>query len=634
MKSKIFALSTILAIHAHSAPVSVNSPDGRLSVTAGPDAQGAFTYSLTAGGVKLIEPSSLALDFGKDGRMPRAGWTSGAPATRSANAVWKPVWGKRAVVPDRYREAVWELAGKEGPFDRMTITLRVYDDGIAFRYGIPAGAKGAPAEATGDLSEFNFAGDYSAWFYNGEQHNLGPDKLSAIQGKRLPVMTVQAAPDAYLAVHEADLRSGEPMQIAKTGRWGFRALTAPGKIEPGWAGAWRVVFCGRTPGTLVDSHLIELLNPDPTGDFSWVKPGVTVWDWRIDGAVVDGFKYSMSLPSWLRMVDFAAANGMKHLVLDANWYGPEFAKNSDPVKGDKASDVRKLIAHGKEKGVGIWLYLNDVGGRQFPLEKTLAQYGDWGATGVKYGFMSGSPAEKNARTRMITELCAKNKLLCDFHDGPVHPYGQMRTWPNAVTREFNFAQLDAKRVFQPKTFVTTVFVNMLAGPLDMNNGMFDLRQGPTTRVDNNQEVPSTLVSEAARTLITFSGATILPDVPEFYQKYPDLLRFLAAQQMPWRESRTLSGVIGEHIVMARQASTGTWLIGAACDEQGRELDVRLDFLKAGKWKATVVQDGENAHYQKNRETLRTASRVVSRENSLHLKLAPGGGACVILESAP
>ncbi len=159
-----------------------------------------------------------------------------------------------------------------------------------------------------------------------------------------------------------------------------------------------------------------------------------------------------------------------------------------------------------------------MGGRKFPLEQTLAQYGEWGAAGVKYGFMRGTPEEKNARTRMITELCARNKLLCDFHDGPVHPYGQMRTWPNAVTREFCHAQLDARRVFQPKTFVTTVFVNMLAGPLDMNNGMFDLRQGPTTRVDNKMEVPSTVVSEAARTLIMFSGVTIIPDMPEFYRK--------------------------------------------------------------------------------------------------------------------
>jgi alpha-glucosidase len=66
---------------------------------------------------------------------------------------------------------------------------------------------------------------------------------------------------------------------------------------------------------------------------------------------------------------------MKHLVLDANWYGPEFAKDSDPVKGDKAKDVKKSSPTAA-KNVGVWLYLNDVGGRQFPLEETIAQYGD------------------------------------------------------------------------------------------------------------------------------------------------------------------------------------------------------------------------------------------------------------------
>jgi alpha-glucosidase len=534
-------------------------------------------------------------------------------------------------VPDRYNESTWEIGGAGGPFDRVTLTVRVYDDGLAFRYGIPAGATGTRARAVADRTEFNFAGDYTAWFYNGERHNLGPELLSAISSNRQPVMTVQAAPDAFLAVHEADLRSGEPLRLAKSGPTAFRALAAPGWMAPGDAGPWRVIFFGRKPGVLVDSHLIELLNPDPVGDFSWVRPGLAVWDWRIDGAVVDGFTYRMDLPSWLRMVDFASSNGIKHLVLDANWYGPEFAQESDPVKGDKAGDVKKLIAYAQPRNVGIWLYLNDVAGREFPLEQTLAQYGQWGAAGVKYGFMRGTPEEKNARTRLITELCARHRLLCDFHDGPVHPYGQMRTWPNAVTREFCHAQLDARRVFQPKTFVTTVFVNLLAGPLDMNNGMFDLRQGPTTRVDNNQEVPSTLVSEAARTLIVFSGVTILPDVPEYYQKYPELLRFLTAQQMPWKESKTLAGAIGEYIVMARQAADGTWLIGAAGDEQGRDLDIPLGFLLAGNYQATITQDGLDAHYLKNRETLRTETRAVTPGDTLRVRLAPGGGVCVILE---
>jgi alpha-glucosidase len=637
MKSTLLCYSAILAIHgaqaATAAPTQITSPNGKLVLGLSTADSGSFGYSLAANGTPLISHSTLGLDFGPAGKAPASGWKISNTESRNVNATWKPLWGKRSVVPDRYRETTIELTGPGAPFDRITLTARAYDDGVAFRYSIPANAKGNASNATGDLTEYNFAGDFTAWFYNQEQHNLGPDKLSTLTGNREPVMTVQAAENAFLALHEADLRAGEPLRLTKSGSTSFRALTAPGEITPGYAGPWRVIFFGTTPGTMVDSHLIELLNPDPTGDFSWVKPGVAVWDWRINGAEVPDFKYGMNLPSWIRMVNFAAANGIQQLVLDADWYGPEFGKESDPVKGDKANDVQKLIAYGKSKGVGIWLYLNDVGGRQFPLEETLAHYGEWGAVGVKYGFMAGNPLEKNARTRLITELCAKNKLLCNYHDIPVHPYGQMRTYPNAITREFGFAQLDAKRVFQPKTFVSSVFINMLAGPLDMNNGFFDLRQGPTTRVDNPLEVPSTLVAEAARTLITFSGTTIIPDIPEFYEKYPELLRFIASQKQPWRESKTLSGVIGEHIVMARQAADGKWLVGAATNEEARELDVKLDFLPPGNYQATIVQDGEDGHYQTNRETLRVEKRNARPTDTLRLKLAPGGGASVMLEKA-
>jgi alpha-glucosidase len=631
MKPSFFFSATLTLAgclsHASAEMVSILSPDKQLHAKAGLDDSGAFRYSLDAFGKAVVLPSAAAIKTA-DATLPGTGWKVLRQQSSSADATWKPLWGKRSLVTDRHRQTVFEL---QGPGDaRLDITVRVYDDGLAFCYSVPAGA---PAITATDLSVFHFAGDYTTWGYNHENHNKGPENLSWIHDVRSPVVTLQAAPDIFLAIHEADLRQGEPLQLVKAEPTAFRAKAALGKLEPGTATAWRVLFCGRSPGALVDSHLVELLNPQPSGDFSWVKPGVCTWDWRIDGAKVDGFDYGMNYESWVRMIDFSAVNGMKHLVLDANWYGPEFAADSDPTKGDKAKDVQKIIAYGKSKNVGVWLYLNDVGGRQFPLEETLSHYGQWGATGVKYGFMNGTPEEKNHRTRMITELCAKNKLLCNFHDSPVHPYGQMRTFPNAVTREFCFAQLDSKRVFEPKTFVTSVFVNMLAGPIDMNNGFFDLRQGKTTRVDNPMECPSTLVAEAARTLITFSGATIIPDIPEFYQKYPELLKFIADQQQPWRESKTLSGVIGEHIVMARESAKGVWLVGAATSEDARELDVKLDFLPPGNYQATIVQDGEDGHYQKNRETLRVEKRKTSPAETLHLKLAPGGGACVILERA-
>lgn len=101
--------------------------------------------------------------------------------------------------------------------------------------------------------------------------------------------------------------------------------------------------------------------------------------------------------------------------------------------------------------------------------------------------------------------------------------------------------------------------------------------------------------------------------------------------MPRRESRTLSGVIGEHIVMARQAADGTWLVGAATNEDPRELDLPLAFLGAGRHTALVMEDGEDSDYRSHKESYRSRQQVVTRADKLQVKLAPGGGACVFLE---
>jgi len=121
-------------------------------------------------------------------------------------------------------------------------------------------------------------------------------------------------PDHYheMALELKDLSSSTTRQLRIIARayndgitFKYEALTATDgtrlPVMTIYQSAWRVILYGNQPGTLVDSHLIELLNPDssPEYDFSWVKPGIAVWDWRINGAIYDGFNY---------------------LVLDADWY--------------------------------------------------------------------------------------------------------------------------------------------------------------------------------------------------------------------------------------------------------------------------------------------------------------------------
>jgi len=614
----------IVSISSCSNACSVKSPNKDLSVCVSISETGNLQYSFSVKGTEIISKSTIGFSETL-GEAPVVESITPSGKLTKVRSQWIPLWGKRSVVPELYNSREYTL--NLGQSKTATLQVRAYNEGVAYRISLPM------PEKMYEYAEFNFSGDYTAWYYNGERHNIGPEPLSDADGERLPTMTIKVKNDLYLAVHEASLGYNSwPMRLqSEKGSTRFSIIPEAIDTSELYTSAWRVVMYADTPGGLVDSHLLELLNPEAEGDFSWVKPGVALWDWRIDGAQWEDYSYGMNYDSWTRMIDFASEQGFSHLVLDANWYGPEFAKDSDPVKGDKAKDVQRIIQYGKEKGVGVWLYLNDVAGTQYPIEETLSQYESWGAAGVKYGFMFGQSLFKNRKTLDITALCAKHHLLVDYHDYPVHPFGQMRTYPNAITREFCKAQLDGHEIFYPKTFVTSVFVNMVAGPVDMNNGFLELHQGRTTRKDNNQEVPSTVTGEIARTLITWSGATVIPDIPEYYRKYPQLLEFLSSEKQPWKESITLDGEIGEYIVMMRQNSDGNFLVAAATNEDERTLSIPMSFLPKGRWAASINTDAEDTHYLTNRETTTNSSSIVDSKSSISVRLAPGGGACILLK---
>ena len=268
----------------------LHSPNGDLQLTIRLTKEGSLSYSFMAGEKQFINNSLLGFGITSNKTIPSVGWKIKKPMQHSVNSTWKPVWGKRAVVPDQYNELIVDLTGPDPPvFSALRIEARAYNDGVAFRYSVPSDVINSSVPSS-ELTKYNFVGDYTAWFYNGEHENIGTEKLSDSSGKRLPVMTIKADKDAYLAIHEADLTTGDPLVLdSKKSETFFSVVSVPGKLEAGYHSAWRVILFGKTPGALIDSHLIELLNPQAKGDFSCVKPGVAVWDWRIDGAKTEGF---------------------------------------------------------------------------------------------------------------------------------------------------------------------------------------------------------------------------------------------------------------------------------------------------------------------------------------------------------
>ncbi len=626
-------------------PITLKSPSGIVVVTLSMVENQPF-WSVQYDGAKILKPSKL-------GYVPEKSFENGFEgvniSTHAHNKTWKPVWGKCSDIKNHFHEVTWQLQEQGLAQRRMDIIVRAYDQGVAVRYRLYGEGE---VTIKDDDTHFAFTGDYTCWSANGEHPNIGPVSLSQYGGKQFP-LTVKVADDCYCSVLEAaiyDYSQLSPKRVSKNefkSSCGKNSVTLPNETS------WRVVLLGKTSGDLLTANLLVNLNPpNRIKDTSWIKPGLAMWDWRAwGGAGKDGFRYNLDMASWRRMIDFASKNNVRYLVLDANWYGHEFDAKSNPMKSrdymvyqpnsdspkmadrpapkdwEDPIDIPALIKYGKQRDVGVFLYINDIARHNYDFEKTLATYHAWGAAGVKYGFMRGKGRQKVLDTRKIVDMCAKYELMCDFHDGPVPPSGDRRAYPNYVSREFCHAQADATRSFTPETFCTTVFCNMLAGPLDMCNGFLTLN-GLEERPKVFKPIHSTVVAECARVLITFSGLSYLPDTPDSYEAKADLFEFISKLPMTWDETHITNASIGETITTARRSGR-EWFIASCCNEKGAKLPIKLDFLEAGKiYQATLYEDASDTHYINNKEAYAIRKIYVKKGDTIAAKLAPGGGHCV------
>lgn len=389
---------------------------------------------------------------------------------------------------------------------------------------------------------------------------------------------------------------------------------------------------GNKPGDLVESNLLVNLNePCQIEDPSWIMPGKSLWDWRVWGyKTEDGFEYGLNTTSHERLIDFAAENNIQYLLIDADWYGDEFNENSDPTTSKEGIDIEECMRYAKEKGVGVILYLNDIGIKKFGLERVIKQFSEWGAIGVKYGFMRGSWEDKVKHTRDVVELCAKYKLMVNFHDNPVPPSGDRRTYPNLVTKEFGHSQADAKKSYFPEKAVTSPFVNMIAGPLDMCNGWFDLN-GAHSRVKVFEEIPGTVAAEVAKLIVGYTGWMVLPDSPEEYLKKDDLFDCIRNMPAQFDGFKVIDGVIDEYISVARKANDD-WFIGSLTNREPRTITIDLGFLpKYNKYEATFYEDAEDSHFLDNKESYSIRKQLVDSDTRLFVKMAAGGGNNIYLK---
>ncbi len=677
MKPIRFALGLGLALAAapalaQQAPVTASSPDGTVSVALSLDGDGRASYTVTRKGKEIIKPSRLGFLFTDEAKIDRRLTITGQEV-RDFDETWNQPWGEWAQIRNHYRELKVHLKETTALARVFTVTFRLYEDGVGFRYEFPQQPNMAKTNIADELTEFAFAQDGTAWWkpaflWNREEYLYNKTPLSAVSTADTPV-TIKLADGTHVALHEAALVDYSGMAVTRTEGTTLRANLTPGAGEAkvrktgAWNTPWRTLIIADDAPGIYQSHLMLNLNePNKLGDVSWFKPGkfAGVWWNMIKGewSWARGPKHGATTANVKKYIDFAATNGIPHVLVegwnvgwDGDWFGNGW--DMDFAKPTEDFDVKALVAYGKKKGVRL-IGHHETGGAathyENQFDKAFKFAADNGYMVVKTGYVTdaGQIERVDADGKKyrewhegqwmtnhfirVAEAAAKYKIAFDSHE-PVKGTGLQRTYPNWVAREgmrgmeYN-AWLGGKN--PPEHEANLVFTRMLEGPMDFTPGVLSLKGA------ENSDLLSTVAKQLALYVVIYSPVQMLADTPENYAKFPKELKFIRDVPTDWQETRVLNGEIGDYVTIARKERGGEgWYIGAVGDENAHTVSFKLDFLTAGKrYKAEIYRDGDDADYRtEKRHSIAIESKVLTSADSLSLRIAPGGGFAIRLVPA-
>ena len=630
----LFLISSCSSNDSKNALQKLSSPNEKISVSI-ENVDGQIRYSLSKEGKELLSPSLISI-------FPEAKAVITESKSKTEKSSWKPTWGQFSEFEDHYNELALDVQYGQV---KAKLFVRLYDQGVGLRYEIENYKE---VDQAAFYCQYQLNSDQAIYSTNKEHEPLGPLALEDLKNAIKPSgeeahnkesenlklyipLVVEQPNTPYLSLLESDLFSAEGFESMKIG-YDKESASLVSSSKPKLEGGklvtpWRVILVNDKIGDLVVNPVtMNLAAPLALEDASWVKPGITLWDWRVHGYTADdGFQYGITTESYKRFIDFQLEMGIAYFLIDDFWY-KHVSKGHFELSDNL--NLQEVIDYTKEKGTDLLLYYDNRHG-SYGDDELFPYYESMGMKGMKYGFMG----DNAAFTRMAVKKGAESHLLMDFHDGPTPMTGIERTYPNAVSKEYCHAQQDRRTAFTPEAFVKMALINAIQGPLDMNNGAFDLtginkgerEKGPKEK----DSYLSTVVSEAARTLIIYAGLVCITDAPEAYMKKSDLFEFI--RMLPigkWDDSLVLNAKMGEYITTAR-SHNGEWFVGSVHDQKGGTLDIALDFLDADKeYQVTYYEDTDETNCVTNPEAYQIRKGTVKKGDIVKAKIAPGGGHCM------
>ena len=666
MKTTLLSMFCLIAASAMAGNYEVSSPNGKVKVVVNTDE--AVKWSVSYSGQTVLQPSVIDIQL-RQGKKTLGLGQVGKVAKYQVESSFKNPFYKKAEISDAYGQLLMYTNQK------FTIEVRAYDDGAAYRL-ISSNTK--PSLVVNETAEFSFADDYQAFVpyvndnrggerycYSFESYydeaplsKMFPDSLAitplavCLPGG-MKAIVMDAGVENYPGMFVKRAKSGEvkgeklvaefapyPLEqeiggydrlnLVPTKRADYIA-----KLDGRQSLPWRAVVITERDADILNCDMAQRLAPAcRIADTSWIHPGKVAWDWwnncNITG--VD-FASGMNTNTYLYYIDFAAKNKIEYVIIDEGWSGKESLM--DDLSPE--IDLPRVIAHGKEKGVGIILWsswrnligsnpLNDIK----VTDEVMKHYADMGIKGFKVDFFDRDDQQVIASAYKIAESAARYHLYLDYHG--LKPFGIQRAYPNI----FNFEGVkglenskweprvgDGPLHNQPRYDVTAPYLRMLAGPMDYTPGaMMNAMKDSFFGNNDHPMSQGTRVHQMAMYTTFEAPLQMMADSPTKYMQNQECTDFIAQIPTTFDETVALDGQLGEYIVIARRKGT-TWYVAAMTDWTARDLIIPLSFLGEGKFSADIFADGANA--MKEATDYKHTKQTATCQDQLKIHLSSGGG---------
>jgi alpha-glucosidase len=639
-----FLLGSLMLNAQRTKNYELKSPDGTIILKVEPGTK--LQWSVQHKGQQIIVPSSISLLL-ETGEILGDNADVISAKEESINDQFDAINYRRSVVYDICNQLTLNCKNDYG------VIFRVYNDAVAYRFFT---RKKGEIIIRNEEANFNFPDDYRAfipiqWDYRDNKifnssfealyRGINISQFPKDSLAFLPVL-VDLGSNLKVEVLEADLEDypGMYLDLNQTGK-GFKGVYAPYPLEIYVKGInvipskradyiartngarsfpWRAITITTRDKDLLNCDIVQkLASPNRLADISWIKPGQVSWDWWNDMNIshVD-FKAGMNTPTYKYFIDFASANNIPYIIIDAGW-----TTEVDLTKSRPDINLEEIVTHGNRKGVGVILWASWKSVQQ-QMEKAFPFFAELGIKGLKIDFIDRDDQLAVASTYEIARFAAENHLLIDYH-GVFKPTGLQRTYPNVVGIEGVKGMENVKWANEnvPRYDVTIPYIRNLAGPMDYTPGaMRNSNQANFRPVNSMPMSKGTRCHQLAMYVVFEVPLQMLSDNPTIYMKEQECTDFITKVPTTFDETIPLDGKVAEYVAIARKKDN-IWYVGAMTNWTPRELTLDFSFLGEGEYEAVIFRDGINA----NRDATDYRKEVIklSSIDKLTIDLSNGGG---------